>query len=222
MTGLTAINLLLIPDEATRAQAMALNAALRSDLRSRDLGSGFAFDATHQPHITALHRYVRSADLERVLAAAGDAAAGIDLDDLALRSTGLVAGEFDTPPGTVLVSVDVAPTPGLRALQERLVAAVAPFSASRGTAGAFFSTADEPEAGSATIAYVEQFVPAHTGHRYAPHLTVGVGEQRFAERLKARFEGFPFSADALAAYQLGNLGTARRALTSWPRASLAA
>jgi 2'-5' RNA ligase len=222
MTGLTAINLLLVPDETTRAQAMALNAALRRDLRSRDLESDFAFDATHQPHITVLHRYVMSADLERVLAAAGNAAAEIDLDDLALRSTGLVAGEFGTPPGTVLVSIDVAPTPGLRALQERLVEAVAPFSASQGTASAFFTTADEPEVGSATIAYVEQFVPAHTGRRYAPHLTVGVGEQRFAEGLKARFEGCPFSAGALAAYQLGNLGTARRALMSWPRASLAA
>ena len=222
MTGLTAVNLLLVPDEKMRKEAEALNAALRRDLGSRDLRLGFAFDATHQPHITVLHRYVRSADLERVLAAAGKAAAGTDLDDLALRGTGLVAGELDTPPGTVLVSIDVAPTPGLRALQERLVEAVAPFSVSRGTTGAFFTTADEPEVGSATIAYVEQFVPAHTGRRYAPHLTVGVGEQRFAEALKARFEGLPFSADALAAYQLGNLGTARRALTSWPRAALAA
>jgi len=213
----TAINVLLIPDGATCELAKALNAELR-----RDLPSCFAFDQTHQPHITVVQRYVRSADLERALAAVGEAGATADLGDLPLRSTGLTAGEFGTPPGTALVGVDVEPPLGLLALQQRLVEALAPFSASEGTADAFFAIAGEPRIGAATIDYVERFVPAHTGFRYAPHMTVGVGTERSAERLKRRFASSSFRADALAAYQLGDLGTARRALRSWPRSSLAA
>jgi len=215
--SLTAINLLLVPDRQTREQAQTLNAELR-----RDLPWGFAFDESHQPHVTVVHRFVRSAELPRVLAAAGEVAAATDLGELPLRSTGLVAVEFDTPPGTALVGIDVEPPHGLLALQERLVEALAPFSVSGGTASAFFGGEDEPGIGPATIDYVERFVPAHTGPRYAPHITVGVGTERTTERLKGRFEASAFTADALAAYQLGNLGTARRALRSWPRASLAA
>ena len=217
MEDLTAVNLLLAPDESICDQARALNAELR-----RDLGWGFAFDETHQPHITVLQRYVRRADLERALAAIGQASAGTDLDELPLRGTGLSTAEFGTPPGTVLVSLDVEPTAALRGLQETLLEAVAPFSVAGGTASAFFTIAGEPTIGSETIAYVEGFVPEHTGPRYAPHMTVGVGDERFAASLKARFEGLSFTACALAAYQLGDLGTARRALRSWPRAALAA
>ena len=217
MDTLTAINVLLVPDEATCDLAKAMNAELRLDLRW-----GFAFDETHQPHITVVQRFVRSADLEGVLAAIGDAGSATRLADLALRSTGLVAVPFDTPPGTALVGIDVEPLGDLRALQERLVEALAPFSASGGTASAFFTTEGESGIGPATIDYVERFVPAHTGSEYAPHMTVGVGEEQSTERLRRRFEGAPVHAGALAAYQLGNLGTARRALRSWPRAALAA
>ena len=217
MDTVTAINVLLVPDDETRERARALNAELRLELRW-----GFAFDETHQPHLTVVQRYVRSADLDRVLAAVGKAAAATDLDDLPLRGTGLSAAAFDTPPKTALVSIDVEAPDALRALQRRLVRALAPFSVSGGTAGAFFTTEGESGIGPATIEYVERFVPAHTGPRYAPHISVGVGDQRSVERLRRRFEGSSFRADALAAYQLGNLGTARRALRSWPRASLAA
>ena len=61
MTDLTAIDILVNPDEAATAKARAFNARMR-----RSVPSGFALDATHQPHITTLQRYVRTADLDRV------------------------------------------------------------------------------------------------------------------------------------------------------------
>jgi hypothetical protein len=61
MSDLTAIDILINPDEKTLERARAVNARLR-----QSVPSGFELDATHLPHITILQRYVRTADLEKV------------------------------------------------------------------------------------------------------------------------------------------------------------
>ena len=61
MSGLTAIDILADPDDATLGRAKQINDRMR-----RSVPSGYALDATHQPHITTLQRYVRTADLDRV------------------------------------------------------------------------------------------------------------------------------------------------------------
>ena len=60
-SAVTAINVLIEPDEATRARARELNARLRLTMPE-----GFALDATHVPHITVLQRYVRTPELDQV------------------------------------------------------------------------------------------------------------------------------------------------------------
>lgn len=60
MSDLTAIDVLVDPDEKTRDHARAWNARMRESVPD-----GFALDASHQPHITALQRYVRTAELAR-------------------------------------------------------------------------------------------------------------------------------------------------------------
>jgi hypothetical protein len=213
MSVLTALDLLLEPDEVMRERATALNAAL-----GPNVPAGFAFDRSHAPHVTLLQRYVRGDQMEQVLAAVeqavpreGGASAG------PLRAAGIVAGYFGTPPGTVLVSVAIEPTQELFELHDSLVRAVAPFAQSGGTAAAFFTGADEPEVNDATIAYVEGFVPAHSGGRYEPHMSVGVGEERVVARLMAApFAAVTFAPSAVGAYRLGDLGTARQALRRWP------
>lgn len=62
MSDLTAIDILVNPDENTLERARAVNARLR-----QSVPSGFELDATHLPHITILQRYVRTADLERYM-----------------------------------------------------------------------------------------------------------------------------------------------------------
>jgi hypothetical protein len=211
MTSLTAINVLLKPDVATRERAKAINALLRGDLPS-----SFALDATHEPHLTVLQRYVRRADLEDAIAAVGDVAAN-GVAELRLHAVGLVSGEFGTPPGTAIASIAIAPAAELLDLQQSLVEALVPFTESGGSAAAFVTTAAEPHVGDTIISYVDQFVPAHCAERYSPQITLGVGTAEFVRKLCAKpFEDFAFSPGEIGVYQLGELGTARLALASWP------
>lgn len=64
MSELTAIDILINPDEATIEHARKVNAQMR-----QSVPDGYAIDATHQPHITTLQRYIRSADLNGVFEA---------------------------------------------------------------------------------------------------------------------------------------------------------
>src|SRR6266446_9798134 len=62
---ITAIDIALEPDATMIQHAQAVNARLR-----KVFPKGFALDASHHPHITMLQRYVRTADLDKVYAAA--------------------------------------------------------------------------------------------------------------------------------------------------------
>ncbi len=54
-----AVNVLLDPDDAAVERAQAVNARLLEDHPS-----GFALDADHAPHVSVLHRFIRTADLD--------------------------------------------------------------------------------------------------------------------------------------------------------------
>ena len=62
----TAIDIALEPDATMIQHAEAANARLL-----KVFPKGFRLDATHHPHISILQRYVRTADLDKVYAAAG-------------------------------------------------------------------------------------------------------------------------------------------------------
>ena len=62
----TAIDIALEPDATMVQHAKAANARLL-----RDFPKGFALDATHHPHLSMLQQFVRTADLDKVYAAAG-------------------------------------------------------------------------------------------------------------------------------------------------------
>jgi hypothetical protein len=61
MTDLTAIDVLIDPDEATIERAREVNKRMLESLPQ-----GWALDDTHKPHITTLQRYVRTPDLDHV------------------------------------------------------------------------------------------------------------------------------------------------------------
>jgi len=212
MTDLVAVNVLLEPDERTLERARALNSTLRGSFPA-----GFAFDDSHQAHVTVLQRYVRTGSLGSLFEAVGDVIAQGGLSGLRLRALGLVSAELGTPPGTVLASVRLESAPALAALQEALVEAVAAFTGHGGSPAAFFVSEGEPGVNAATVAYVEEFVPAGVAERYGPHISVGVGAKERVAELQARpFEAFEVAPVAAAVFQLGDLGTARRRLRSWP------
>jgi hypothetical protein len=216
-SGLTAVDVLLEPDAAARKRAAALNARLRADQPT-----SFAFDATHRPHVTLLQRYVRTEDLQRVVAALERVAAAADAGALAMHAAGISSGELGTPAGTKLVSVEFERAPAVRALHEAAIAALAPFAQTSGDSRAFFAEPDEAPANAATVAYVEQFVPEHSGEHYAPHMSLGVaGAALVADLEHAPAQELELRPEAFAVYQIGDLGTARRVLRRWPLRSAA-
>jgi hypothetical protein len=211
LSAVTAINVLIEPDAGTRARARVLNARLR-----QTMPEGFALDDTHAPHITVLQRYVRTPELEQVLDAVGEVVAGADLTSLDLRATKIAHAEWDTP-GLGIASLMLGRDPRLLALQGRLIAAVAPFAANRGTAEAFVTDPEEPDVNATTIGYVARFVPDHCASNYEAHLSIGMARRRDLEAVEAEpFEPFDVRAEAVAVYQLGDNGTARRKLRAWP------
>ena len=194
MSDLTAIDVLVDPDEATMERARAVNARM---LQSLPLG--WALDATHQPHITTLQRYARTADLDQVYEAVKIAHA-----DWGFPGYG---------PAVLLVQV----SPEVLDFQARLTAAIAPFTESGGTAEAF--VADPGEVISPTIVeWVEGYVPAQIGAgKYLPHLTVGAAKFDDLKTIEAEpFDAFTVHPAAVAVYHLGNNGTAREQLKAWP------
>ena len=84
MSDLTAIDILVNPDENTIERAQQWNARMRESV-----ADGFALDATQQPHITTLQRFVRTADLDNVYAAVEKTLADADTSRLAYQAVAI-------------------------------------------------------------------------------------------------------------------------------------
>jgi acid phosphatase (class A) len=201
----TAIDILLDPDATMMKHAAAVNARLRSVYPK-----GFALDATHRPHVTLLQRFVRTADLDQVYAAANKVLANVNLSDLKLKATKY----YYIPVGNLGLSGIVAePTPELLKLQQDLADAVAPFTVPTGTSGAFVTTPQEPGIQPATINYIAGFVPEHTGKNYSPHVTTGLATSEYLDKMLAQpFDSFSFAPASASVYQLAEYGTAAKKL----------
>jgi hypothetical protein len=211
MSDLTAIDVLIDPDEATMERARAVNARML-----RSLPQGWALDATHQPHITTLQRYARTADLDQVYEAVEETLAETDMASLSYQAVKVAHADWGFPgygPAALLVQV----SPEVLDFQARLAAAIAPFTESGGTAEAF--VADPGEVISPTIIkWVEAYVPAQIGAgNYLPHLTVGAAKFDDLKTIEAEpFDAFAVRPAGAAVYHLGNNGTARELLKAWP------
>jgi 2'-5' RNA ligase superfamily len=201
----TAIDIALEPDATMIQHAEAANARLL-----KVFPKGFSLDATHRPHISMLQRYVRTADLDKVYAAAGKV-----LADEKVTSWKLKAFKYYYIPwkDIGLGGIVVEPTDDLLRLQQELIDAVAPFTEKTGTAAAFVTTAQDPEINQPTIDYVAAFVPEATGKKFNPHVTIGVAPQDYLKEMLAElFDVFTFSPASASVYQLFNFGTARKEL----------
>jgi hypothetical protein len=211
VSDLTAIDVLIDPDEATMERARAVNAGML-----QSLPAGWALDDTHQPRIRTLQRYVRTAALDQVYEAVEKTVARTDMASLSYRAVKIAHADWGFPgygPAVLLVQV----SPEVLDFQARLAAAVAPFTESGGTAGAF--VADPGEVISPTIInWVEAYVPAQIGAgRYLPHLTVGAAKFDDLAVIEAEpFDPFTVHPAGVAVYHLGNNGTTRKLLKTWP------
>jgi hypothetical protein len=80
-TAVTAIDILLEPDATMLHHCQADNARLLEVFPK-----GFALDASHRPHITLTQRFVRTADLDKVYAAAGKVLADANVNAMKLEA----------------------------------------------------------------------------------------------------------------------------------------
>ena len=211
MTDLTAIDILIDPDQAMISRAKTVNARML-----QSVPGGFALDEHHQPHITTLQRYVRSADLDQVFDAVRGVFDAVDVGALTLTAVALRHMTVAAIPGAGLTGIIVKPGPEVLDFQAKLIDALGPFTASGGTADAYVRTEAEPDINQDPIDYVEHYVPDHSGENYLAHVTVGLAKLDDLEKIEAEpFDALAFSPAGIAVYQLGNNGTAAKHLRSW-------
>jgi hypothetical protein len=210
MSDLTAIDILVNPDEATLERARGLNARMR-----QSVPGGFALDATHQPHITTLQRYVRTADLEQVYDAVAATIAATDVASLGYQAVAIKHADWGVP-GQGLAVIVIQPSPEVLDFQARLLAAVTPFVGSGGTDEAFVRDPGE-KISQSTKDWVEGFVPAQIGAgKYIAHVTVGFATLDDLQVIEAEpFDAFTVQPVSVAVYHLGNSGAAREKLQEW-------
>ena len=203
--SMTAIDIFLEPDTPMLEKAAANNARLRSVFPK-----GFALDETHRAHVTVIQRFVRTADLDNVYAAANEVLARSNVKAMRLEAFKY----FYMPSGDIgLAGIVAKPTPEILRLQADLLAAVAPYTVETGDSAAFVTTPDDPVIDPVLIAYVSTFASNASGQKYSPHVTTGVALRADLDKMLAEpFEAFTFAPLGAAVYQLGQFGTASKKL----------
>jgi hypothetical protein len=206
--AVTAIDIGLEPDATMIHHAEAVNARLLSVFPK-----GFSLDASHHPHITMLQRYVRTADLDKVYAAASKVLIAHNVTSLKLKAYKFYYLTDKSLPGLGLSNIVVETTPELVKLQQDLIDAVAPYTVASGTAAAFVTTPADPQINEATLHYVAVYVPEHSGDHLLLHVTTGLATVDYLNKMGAEpFQDFTFSASGASVFHLGNYGTARAKL----------
>ncbi|MDE1178650.1 MAG: 2'-5' RNA ligase family protein [Edaphobacter sp.] len=204
---LVAVDVLLEVDANIAARAKETNTRLRTAYPQ-----GYGLDAAHTPHITLVQRFVPASRMDEARGAVARVFAEQNLAAMKLDVTGYIVGGWS---GTAIVLYKVELTPELRRLESAIDRAIQPYAASGGTAEAFV----RPPGGSIsaqTVQWVEEFIPAHSGEHYEPHITLGLTTPEFAAKLKAEpFQPIAFRPASLSMYQLGDVGTAQKKLAGW-------
>ena len=207
-SNVTAIDILLEPDATMLDQAAANNTRL---LKVHP--KGFSLDAMHTPHITMLQCFARTADLDKLYAAAGKVLASANVTAMKL----VAFKYYYAPAGQEGVAgICAKPTPEILKLQADIIAAVKPFLAETGPIGAFTAPHTDPSNDAALIQYVSTFVPKMSGENFNPHVSPGVAPKAYLDQMLAEpFKPFTFSPAGAAVYQLGPFGTAAKKLKQW-------
>ena len=201
----TAIDIALEPAATMIQHAKDANARLL-----KSFPKGFTLDETHHPHVTMLQQFVRTAALDKVFAAANAVLAKEKPTAWTLKAFKYYYLP-DKPFG--LAGIVVEPTDEMHRLQDELIAAVKPYTVKTGTPAAFFSDEGGRDIQGALISYVENFVRDAAGKRFNPHVTIGVGTEKYLNEMLAEpFPAFTFSPSGASVYQLGAFGTARKEL----------
>jgi hypothetical protein len=203
--SVTAIDIALEPDATMVQHAMAANALLL-----KSFPKGFSYDETHHPHVSMLQQFVRTDDLDKVFAAANAALAKAKSATWTLKAFKYY---YIPAPPIGLAGIVVETTDDLHRLQDELIKAVEPYTAKTGPPAAFFSDKGGRDIQESLITYVANFVRDAANERFNPHVTIGVGREKYLDKMLAEpFPSFTFSPAGASVYQLGAFGAARKEL----------
>ena len=209
MSDLTAIDILVNPDEATLQRARNFNARMRLSVPD-----GFELDATHQPHITTLQRYALTAELDNMYDAVERTIADTEIAAFSYEAVAIGHADWGVP-GQGLTGLVIKPSPGVLEFQAGLLVAITPFLGSGGTSASFVRGEGE-QISQSTMDWVDRYVPNQIGDKYIAHITVGFATLTDLKVIEAEpFDAFPIHPASIAVYHLGNNGTARVELQSW-------
>lgn len=207
---LTAIDVLLNPDETLVKRAFEINERL-----IHEFPEGFKLDESHVPHISILQRYVRTTDLKKVFDAVKNVISSENVASLQLTAVKIECLASEGSEG--LAVIVISPTKDLLNFQSKLIDALKPYVENNGTSTAYYVTPEEdPNINEAAMEFVENYIPDHSGKNFVPHVTVGVNTIEALEKISNEpFTPLKFSAVGIAVYHLGNYGTARKVLKEW-------
>jgi 2'-5' RNA ligase len=204
--AVTAIDVVLEPDDTMLARARAANARLLEVF-----AEGFPLDAGHAPHITMLIQYVRTADLDAVGAAVETVFENEHPAVWTLTAFGLYYDRSVPPLG--VAGIVIEPTEDLHRLQRRLIEATAPYTESTGNLAAFASAEEGRDIQEVLVDGVANYVRDGSAAKFNPHVTIGVATQSYLDDMLAEpFDTFTFSPGGAAIYQVGTFGTAAKQL----------
>lgn len=209
-SSVVAINILALPDASMRDRARQLNERL-----GQNHPQPFKFDESHVPHISLLHRFVATKDLPQIYSAVERTLSKHPLIGKELTATGL---EHSAWGDSEIVSITVNKSSELTALQAELIEALRSFATPPGNRDAFVTAPGPAEIDAQTVEYVKAFKQKRTGENFKPHITVGLSDAATATQLQSQpSSAMPFKIAAVAVYQLGNIGTARKELWRAPK-----
>jgi len=151
------------------------------------------------PHISLAMGCIRGHQVEQACAALSSMATEHSYLSLSIPELKCVS----TASGNRVVSFDISPSKALTVLHESSVATFKPFLTQDASESDLY---DPPPIDSASIDWINHYVPHHCFQHFWPHITVGYGETQ------DHFDPVTFRASRLAICQLGNYCTCRRIL----------
>lgn len=206
---LTAIDVLLNPDETLIKRAVEINKRLLEEYPL-----GFKLDESHIPHISILHCYVRTKDLEKVYSVVENVITSENVTSLELTAVKI---EYKASSGSVgIASIIISPVDILLNFQSKLIVALKPYMENNSIAAAYVTSEEESNINNSTLKYIENFIPDHSGENFIPHITVGMNSLESLEKLiNELFTPLKFPPVSIAIYLLGNNGTVSKVLKEW-------
>jgi 2'-5' RNA ligase superfamily len=203
---ITAIDILLDPDKTMLDSAKEYNKMMQKNYS----GAGsYSLDELHRPHITVLQCFVRTSELEKVYTSV----AAVVKSEQPTKDKITSSGFYYFPYKSLgLAGITATPSPELLSFQSKIIEALKPFIVV-GTDAAFVQNSDGTPIAAGSSAYVNGFIPDHSGAKYNPHVTIGLAQEDFLKALiAAPYHPFTFKCSAVSIYHLGDFGTARTKL----------